>query len=443
MQKLDRRGITISAIAGLVTGLVLAWVIWRETAPPREVAVQSPPTAARTPDAAPAGPATDGAPAAEATAAANEPAAPAKLNPADVDLAKAREVDGHLVQELGPGREVTFTVMPTVQATATSIMRKAEVSFGAVVAMDPHTGRILALAEHSSADPSIQHLALKANPPAASVFKLITTVALLESAGLTPDQSVCYHGGLHGLTERHLVDDPKRDTACQTMTEALGHSTNAVYGKLAHKFLTAPVLQKVATAFGWERDLPFLYPVEPSRAVFSDDRVKLAKTAAGFYDTHLSPLHAALVAGALANDGLMMAPQLVERFTVGGKLIQELAPAPIGRSCEERTARTLARMMVTTTETGTAGPYFRKRGKSLEGIRVAGKTGSLSAEGMDGQQNHFSWWVGFAPAENPRIALAAVVVNVGTWRIKGTYLAREVLESYFEAVEKVTLTSVH
>ena len=72
---------------------------------------------------------------------------------------------------------------------------------------------------------------------------------------------------------------------------------------------------------------------------------------------------------------------------------------------------------------------------------VAGKTGSLSAMADSGIRQHFSWWVGFAPADNPRVAVAALVVNEGKWRIKSSYLAREVLERYFHAIMKDDVSS--
>ena len=119
----------------------------------------------------------------------------------------------------------------------------------------------------------------------------------------------------------------------------------------------------------------------------------------------------------------------------------EFLARPMGRSISEKTARTLAGMMVNTTETGTAGSYFRKRSRSLQGIDVAGKTGSLSAKGQDGERHFFSWFIGFAPAKNPRIAVAALIVNIGPWRIKSSYLARETLETYFANEKAGTLSA--
>ena len=435
----ERQGLTISGVAGLLAGLAAAWLIWHEAPPPRTLGAPAQPVAGapETPQAADE--------AANVQTASVDPAQaePAdKLSPEELNISLANEVAGHLVQDLGDDRKVELTIIPALQKRAASIMSQAEVPYGALVAMEPDTGRVLAYAEHSAARPDLSGLCGMANPPAASVFKVVTTAALLEQARVPPETKVCFHGGHRGISQRHLVDNPKLDTRCHTLAEALGKSTNAVFGKLAYKHLDPDVLLRYSRRFFWDREIPFVFPIQTSHASFDSDRVLLAKTAAGFYNTQLSPMHGALIASAIANDGLMMAPKLVERYVVGNEERTRRGSTPMGRAIRPRTARLLANMMVTTTETGTASAYFRKRGKSLRGIRVAAKTGSLSTEsGEDAERHHFSWWIGFAPAENPRVAVAALVVNVGPWRIKSTYLAREVLETYFETVAGQDVTS--
>ena len=422
----------MSALTGFLLGLVVAWFAWSESRPPtRSTPAGSPPMASLAPGTSPAPdvPELAGPPVDAAVVPRGE------LPREAVDPAKAIAVDGKMVQDLGDGRRILYTLSPAIQQRARKILQAAEVPFGALVALDPHTGNVLGYVEHSSADAGLKHLAGRANPPAASVFKLITTTALIETAGITPETQTCFHGGARGISRRNMLDDTKLDTRCQTLTDALARSTNAVYGKLAYKHLTGEVLRHYARAFRWDADIPFVLPVEPSRATVTDDRVQLGQTAAGFYNTHLSPIHAALVAATIANGGLMMAPRLVDALEVDGRRRAQPRPEPLGRACREQTAKVLAHMMVATTERGTAGAYFRKRGRSLKGIDVAAKTGSLSVRpGEADNRYHFSWWVGFAPAENPRIALAAMVVNNGEWRIKSTYLAREVLEAYFAEV---------
>jgi cell division protein FtsI/penicillin-binding protein 2 len=429
---LDRRGLIISALVGVTVGLISAWVMW-EAPPPLVITADSAPLAP------PSGPVTGPAP------ARSKPAIDGQSNllnrtrlpVEELDVRQARLEDGRLVLNLGQDRKVTLTLIPAIQKRAKQIFEKAQVPYGALVAMDPKTGRLLGYYEHSTANPNIKNLAGLANPPAASIFKVITTAALLETTRITAETSVCYNGGgLRGISKRHLVDDPRRDVRCRTLTEALATSTNAIFGKLTYRHLNAGVLRHYAHAFGWDREIPFIFPVEQSRSYFSDDRVELARTSAGFYNTQLSPLHGALVAGAIANGGRMMRPSLIEHYSVDGKTVMEHTTVPMGRVCRQNTAETLAKMMVMTTESGTAAPYFRKRSRALKGIDVAAKTGSLSANADDGTRHRFSWWIGFAPAEHPRIALAALVVNVGKWRIKSNYLAREVLESYFHTIMK-------
>ncbi len=436
MMPLDRRGVAVSLSLGLIAGLALAWVLWRESRPPPP---REPPTAealrarlahagvntvqplSTTPPAGPVGVALPQAP--PPTAAAR---------PVSYDLSRiAFDAQAGRYRLAGAnGARLALTLHPAVQRAADGILDGKEVDVGAVVAIEPKTGRVLALAERSSSA-DWKHPALQAMPPAASVFKIVTAAALVEKAGLPADQPTCFHGGLHGFNERHLVDNARADTRCESIAEALGRSSNVVFGKLARKHLDPARLTEVARAFGFDKEIPFPLVIESSRVSIPEEPLEYARAAAGFHHTTLSPMHGALIAAAIGNGGAMMAPVLVDEALVGGKPLPAAMPMVIQRVVTDATARTLTQMMVTTTELGTASRYFRKRGPALQGIAVAGKTGSLSDKDEDGTRRHYSWWVGFAPAENPRIAVAALVVNVTGWRVKSTYIAREVLEAFF------------
>jgi cell division protein FtsI/penicillin-binding protein 2 len=137
----------------------------------------------------------------------------------------------------------------------------------------------------------------------------------------------------------------------------------------------------------------------------------------------LSPLHAALIAAAVGNGGMAFEPSLIEE--VDG---QPSAATASTRLMKPDTAAALRDMMKYTVTEGTATSSFRERGRSVLGdIEVAGKTGSLSSHRpfMD-----YSWFVGFAPADDPKIAVAAVVVNGLKWRIHAPYVAREAFRAY-------------
>lgn len=350
----------------------------------------------------------------------------------------ARELrDGRYVAPLADGRVAELSLEPGLQAHVESVLRRYEVPYGALAALDPHDGRLLAYVSHSSANPKAGDLVLDSTPPSASVFKIITASALVDH-GVGAGHRVCYSGGFRKLYARDLQDDPARDRSCATLTEALGGSINTVFAKLADRELDRSTLRRYAEAFGFGHALPFDVQTQPSPLEVPADRLELARTAAGFWHTHMSPLHAALIAATVANDGVMPRPSMVERVVgPGGKVLHEREPAPFRSVIPRSTARVVGRMMRRTVTHGTAhGAFFDDAGNPfLPGVSVAGKTGSLSSERP---YRAYSWWVGFAPADKPEIAVAALVVNTPRWRIKGSYLAREALR-YQLVVRKAEL----
>jgi cell division protein FtsI/penicillin-binding protein 2 len=274
------------------------------------------------------------------------------------------------------------------------------------------------------------------------VFKLITGAALLER-GLTPGTSTCYHGGASKLTMSELVDNSKLDTACISFSGALGFSVNAVFGKRALKHLDRARLGRYASAFGFGERLPFDASTQASSLDIPGDSLEFARTAAGFWHSNMSPLHGALIAATIAHRGRMMRPYVVDKILdPKGQLLARSGPELHRAVLERKTAETLARMMRTTVSQGTARKsFYDQRGVPfLPGINVAGKTGTLSRERP---YRGYSWFVGFAPAEAPKIAVAALLVNSPKWRIKASYLAREALRyQLVEAPRKTAAAEV-
>ena len=425
-QPMSRRGrMALAVVAGLGLGLGVCAQMWSDAG--NGIARADAIPLAITPTGAAAT-----APQRPVEAVAAAPTRESDVVPPEaLDLSRAKVVDGRYVIDLADGRRVTLTLLPALQQRAEQVMSKYQVPVGALVAVDPRTGAVLALADHSVETPG-RHLALEATQPAASVFKVITSTALVEGKGVSPNEKVCYHGGMHGIGKEHIVDNPRYDTACVTLTRALGKSINPVFAKLADRKLERAELQGWAERFGFGAKIPFALPVQPSRAELPTERVKYAASAAGFYGTKLSPLHAALFVAALGNEGRMMEPHLVDRVERGGVTIFQAHPQELRRIATAETAHAVARMMVATTTEGTAAKYFRKADPALDGIAIGGKTGSLSSTD-GGVRHHNSWFVGLAPVDAPEIAVAALVVNSGAWRIKGTHLGRAALESFFKA----------
>ncbi|HTN51759.1 MAG TPA: penicillin-binding transpeptidase domain-containing protein [Anaeromyxobacter sp.] len=387
-----------------------------------------------TPAAAPGAPE---APAAEAAAAAPSAAAPTPASPGPAApgpaappapaprLGEARldPTLGRYVAPLGEGRAV-LTLDPRLQAHLERTLATYAVPWGVTVLLEPSTGRVLALAEHSQAEPGRKGLSFTAFAPAASVFKIVTAAALLEQ-GIPPGEEICFHGGNRRLQPKLLSDDPRRDRSCLSLSSALGHSANVVFAKLAERGLDPAVLRGAADRFLFNSEIPFARKVDVSPAeVPEDDPFQLANTAAGFGPVRLSPLHGALLASIVANGGVFVPPALVEEAE---GVAAPALPAPV-RVVDEGVAAALADMMRSTCTEGTARRVFRHAGGALRGVAVAGKTGSLTEPRP--YRDH-TWFVGYAPADHPEVAVATLIVNGRLWRVRAPTVARDALEAYF------------
>lgn len=361
---------------------------------------------------------------------------PAKKKPASVDL---RGLDllrldvrpTRVTTPLPGGRLAELTLDPVVQRAAEKVMQKYRVPEAGVVALSPKTGEVIAYASHVEGKAKFDVNA-RAEAPAASVFKVVTGSALVERGGLTHRTEQCYRGGRSKILADELREDPQRDKWCATLGIAMGRSLNVVFGRLAQKHLTPEDLTKMGGAFGFGAAVPFDVPNDAPLIDVPSDPVEFARTAAGFWNTTLSPLAAASMAQTIAADGITLRPRIVRSVSLGGETLftAPSEPTVLRRAIDARTAEEVTQMMQNTVSAGSAYSTFHDaRGRSyLPGIDVAAKTGTLTREK---ENRHYTWLVAFAPAQDPEIAVAALVVNTPTWHIKGPHLALEVLRAYF------------
>lgn len=376
---------------------------------------------------------------AEAAAARSREASDDSL--AGLDLKKARLEGAHFVAPLPGGRLAELTLVPALQEAALGPMREFRPPEAGVVALDVATGAVLAYASSVGEGPAFDVNA-RAEAPAASVFKLVTAAALVEDARLSPSTRQCYHGGMSRIREQELRDDPRRDTLCADIGEALGKSLNVVFARLAQKHLSPATLRDMGKSFGFGQSVPFALANQAPSLDVPEEPVEFARTAAGFWHSSLSPLAAATMVQAIANDGVALTPRVVREIRRGGDVVwrSDAPPSELRRVVESTTARQLTRMMVETVAEGTARKSFRdRRGREyLPGIEVAGKTGSLTRHEAN---RLYSWFVGFAPADRPEIAVASLVVNTPRWHIKAPELARRVLQAHFARGKEASVSA--
>jgi peptidoglycan glycosyltransferase len=293
------------------------------------------------------------------------------------------------------------------------------------------TGKVLVWASVVEDGPA-RDIAAEAEAPSASVFKLITGTTLVEN-GVGIGTRQCYSGGERKLRAVDLVDDKRRDKWCATMTQAMGRSLNAVFARLAAKNLDRDKIAGVAGRYGYNQDLPFDVKIAPSTLAFPGDDLGFARTAAGFWNSTLSPFEAVNIATTIANGGEMVRLYAVQSVRdEGGEIYHGPSVRQvIRRVTDEGIARQVTTMMENTVESGTSYRSFHDRnGKPyLPDIQVAGKTGTLTKPAPDGP--FYTWFVGFAPSRKPEVAISVMVANHLKWRVKATNVACDMLRVYF------------
>ncbi len=301
---------------------------------------------------------------------------------------------------------------------------------GAVVAMDPSTGALLALVSTPGFDPNsiigntdtrqweqlsnddsepLKDRATRESYPPGSTFKIITAAAAIESGVAGPDTSFDNPAALElpGSTAviRNFAGTLCGEGSEVSLREAFRRSCNTVFGRLAMD-LGSTALERQAEAFGFNREIPFEW--EPLVGLFPDDLgddfPAIAQSGIGQRDVQATPLLMAMVASAIANGGREMEPFMVARiYNATGEVVEERQPSVWATPISPATAEVLAGMMEQVVASGTATRA------AVPGVRVAGKTGTAET----GVGPPHAWFVGFAPIENPSIALAVVVEEGG------------------------------
>jgi peptidoglycan glycosyltransferase len=352
----------------------------------------------------------------------------------------------HFVADLEGGGLAQLTLHPALQKSVANALASHHLPFAAAAVISIPDGRVLVLAGYSKADPTLDAATLALRPwaPAASVFKVVSASALLQAGQVDPETRVCYHAGVSSVLRDNLVDMPAIDRSCASLGYGIGKSQNAIIAKLVSRNLRPEQLERMAAAFGFGQDLGFDAPLEPSEVDIPREPLEFARAAAGFWHSSLSPLHGALLAATIANHGEMPAPRLIEKAVNGQGAPVPLSKFPSRRVLDRTVAEQVGRMMQLTTTMGTAHRSFRDRkGHPTLPVEVAGKTGTLFYRGrpsdpplpssmavLEAGQLGYSWFIGFAPADHPKIAFAVLLGNPVASQLRAHTVARNVIAEY-------------
>lgn len=314
------------------------------------------------------------------------------------------------------------------------LLHQYQPDYGAFVAMDATTGKILSLISYAEDDKWVpQNLALRATFPSASVFKVVTAAAAISERKMNAGSIVSFNGRAHTLYRKNIFQDStNRWTTHMTLKDAFARSVNAVFGKLG-VFIVGPTeLKSYAEKFGFNRKLASDLPVQEGKASITEDPWEIAEAASGFTRLNtMSPLQGALIAAAIANEGKLMEPYIVSSLkNSDGEIVYTGTPTLSSVVIEPQAAAEMKILMGETVSSGTSRSAFRGFKKSSLGyVEVGGKTGSLTGNDPEGR---YDWFVGYGTSGEHRLAVAALVISKEYWKVKSSYLARRAIEIFFQ-----------
>jgi peptidoglycan glycosyltransferase len=353
------------------------------------------------------------------------------------------------------GEKVITTLVPRAQRVAVAALGEHQ---GAVVALDPSTGAVTVMASKPSYDPNAlrspaaklqQEREMSANPPTksevnratqfgyapGSTFKIVTATAAIDSGAYTPESTISGPNGLL-VSGKTLDNDNGASFGPITLTYALAHSVNTVWAQVAEHVGKA-TLGRYMERFGFDSKPQLDYPAEEMSASGehkgesvvppTSPLVDVGRLGIGQDKLEVTPLQMAEVAAAVANRGRLMVPHLTQRIVDSeGRTVQSVSPRVQSVVMKPSTAAAVRSMMeaVVNEGTGTAA--------QIPGIQVAGKTGTAQTQFGDAINN--VWFIAFAPAVDPKVAIAVTLEAVpGEGATYAAPVARAVIESLLGA----------
>jgi penicillin-binding protein A len=331
-----------------------------------------------------------------------------------------------------------YTIDPDLQESMVKLFKQYNPDYGAFVAIEAQTGKVLSLISYNPKDPgTVGHFALRATFPSASVFKVVTAAAAIAERKLHPDSLISFNGRSHTLYKSQLFkEQANRWTRTITLKEAFAKSVNTVFGKIGVFNLGPSELKTYADRFGFNRPILSDLPFEAGKATISEDPFEVAESASGYtLENRMSPIQGALIASTIVNDGMMMSPYIVEKLRdEKGEVVFMGLPHLAETVLDATTADQMKELFRETVRAGTSQKSFRGFSKgSFSDMDVGGKTGSLTGDEPEGK---YDWFVGYGRRGNTRVAFASLTISKAYWKVKSAYLTRRAIESYFKGIEK-------
>jgi peptidoglycan glycosyltransferase len=348
------------------------------------------------------------------------------------------------------GNDVILSLDAGAQRIAMRALR-ASGKRGAVVALEPSTGRILVMASWPTYDPNLVdtdfqsvldqsgapllNRATQGLYPPGSTFKIVTAAAALDHGQFQPESE--FKGGRCVKTQGPQLCNASGEVAPDpnTLADALVHSYNTTFAQIGQQLGQDRLVEQMQ-AFGFYSPTPIDYPREqmgtsgiyrrPGQIASPDRRVDVSRVAIGQAGLLASPLQMAMVTATIANGGVMMAPRTVDRIrSPSGRVVSAPGNEEIGSPISTQTASTLTGIMQRVVDEGTG------QAAQIGDLQVAGKTGTAQTGRKDSSGRPLSdaWFVAFAPVSAPKVAIAVVIEDsTGFGGTVAAPVARDILD---------------
>lgn len=320
-------------------------------------------------------------------------------------------------------------------------LRRYRSDYSVVTVIDNNTGEILsAVGYQRQGDRFNLQMPYSSTHPPASLIKIVTTAGLLSKSEVDPGTVFNFRGRGTTLYRYQLEDKKDRWTRRMNLATAFAMSNNVIFGKAAINYLEYNDLFQTATSFGFNR--PLLKEISMGKSLFPlpHGRYNMAELASGFNSqTLISPIHAAVLASVVANDGVLRYPSIVNQLVeADDESILLDYRAEKERVLDPHSVKAMRAMMEMTVDRGTARSSFRRMNKRIrDTLLIGGKTGSITGGVPYGKRD---WFTAFAAPKkditDKGISISVMNVNVKKWYVKSSFLAKEIIEHYYKTREK-------
>jgi cell division protein FtsI/penicillin-binding protein 2 len=342
--------------------------------------------------------------------------------------------------------KIEYTFNNNLTTYVKELLKQYRSDYTTIAVIDNETGKVLSAVGYDGRGNRFdKNLVMTSTHPSASLIKIVTTAELLSNSSVKKETMFDFRGRSTTLFRYQLNQSrTSRYDKTQNFETAFAKSNNVIFAKAAIKNTTSENLVKMAEGFGFNRPIMKEFSFLKSEIHQAKDDFSFAELASGYnIDTVISPIHAAMMASVIANDGVLRMPKMISKV-VDSKTGENLwvdEVSQVKRVITPETSKEMQQMMGMTIDGGTARRSFKKMNNGYkDNLEIGGKTGSITGGTPYGKRD---WFAAYAlPRDKTKgkgISISVMNVNVKKWHVKSSMLAKNVIEYYYKNINPIAM----